>query len=140
MSRWDVAASWIRVSVSYVQLWLELHHWEGLVDPVLPSPPRCAQRTVDAERVSALGLGQWAGTLPWHLFGERYLSACGISTQGAPLLTPDLSASCGGSILFSIKTANFFWTGVLARDFFHMPPWPPHPQCQVQGHCSINAF
>ena len=57
-----------------------------------------------------------------HLFGERYLGACGISTQGAPLLTADLSASCGRSILFSVKTANFFWTGVLAQDFFHMPP------------------
>lgn len=46
---WDVAASWSPLLVSYVQLWPELHHWEGLVGLVSPSPPHFEQRSVDAE-------------------------------------------------------------------------------------------
>lgn len=36
-----------------------------------------------------------------------------------------VSASHGGSVSSSVKTANSFWSGVLAQDFFH--PAPPSP-------------
>ena len=43
------AASWSPLLVSYVQLWPELHHWEGLVGLVSPSPPYFVQTSIDAE-------------------------------------------------------------------------------------------
>lgn len=132
------AASWSPLLVSYVQLWPGLHHWEGLVVWFHPHLLFCANIHPMLSECLHLALGRGRDPLRGQLLSQEW----GLSTSGIickVLMSADLSAFCDRSIFVCLLKLQLL-DRVLAQGFLHMLPSPPHPQCLVLGHRSINAL